>query len=450
VRETANAATTIAAHRRTDPRRLVQSIRGELDWIVMKCLEKDRNRRYETASSLARDIEHYLQDKPVQACPPSASYRFRKFARRNKVALSFMMLFLGGILYLAYSNIALKRERDAKTTALADANAVSYLLQEMLSSSYPDDVKDAQYTVRELLDEFSAKMSDHLAGRPEVEAAIRSVIGKAYWRLRVLDKAEMNLKRALELRRQAFGDSDMRVAQSLYEYADNLADQGQFTEAESCVREALSIFQKHNSIKDAADACFFLTLVQLRRGDIDAYRKTCNVLVDLPVESYLVVNNTRPVWPLCLAPDALDDMSRLVKRAEEIVADKSLIEGHWGPLLMGAAIFRAGRYREAHERLEQSIAEYPTVPPHGFDTLNYQRLLFAMTQWRLGRRDEARQLFAETKSAVEKEIQAPTTLWGRRTTLEVLRNEAEALIRPAEADEAVESENRSGDPDTGD
>ncbi len=63
-------------------------MRGELDWIVMKALEKDRNRRYETANGFAMDVQRYLHDEPVLACPPSAAYRFRKFARRNKVALS--------------------------------------------------------------------------------------------------------------------------------------------------------------------------------------------------------------------------------------------------------------------------------------------------------------------------------------------------------------------------
>ena len=62
-------------------------MRGELDWIVMKALEKDRNRRYETANGLAADLQRYLDDEPVQACPPSAWYRLRKFARRNKAAL---------------------------------------------------------------------------------------------------------------------------------------------------------------------------------------------------------------------------------------------------------------------------------------------------------------------------------------------------------------------------
>jgi serine/threonine protein kinase/tetratricopeptide (TPR) repeat protein len=82
------AASTASTQRKSDPKRLSQLFRGELDWIVMKCLEKDRNRRYETANGLAQDILRYLNDEPVQACPPSAWYRLRKFARRNKVALA--------------------------------------------------------------------------------------------------------------------------------------------------------------------------------------------------------------------------------------------------------------------------------------------------------------------------------------------------------------------------
>jgi tetratricopeptide (TPR) repeat protein len=438
------AASTIAEHRSSDYRQLTGVLRGEIDWIVMKCLEKDRSRRYDSAGSLARDIQRYLHDETVQACPPSKVYRLRKYARRNRVALAFVTLLLVGLAYLAYSNIAIKRERDAKAAALADANAVSYLLQEMLSSSYPDQVKNANFTVRELLDEFSAKMSDHLTGQPKVEAAIRSVIGKAYWRLRVLDRAELNQKKAIDLRRQAFGDNDQRVADGLHAYSNTLADQGRFAEAETCVREALSIYQKHDSETreinvGEADALFQIALIQLRRADRAGYRETCNALVDLPVRSIYVVNNARPVWPLCLAPDALDDMSRLVKRAEVIVADDSLIQGHWRPFLMGAALFRAGRYRETAKQLEQSIAEYPAVPPHGFDTRNYQRLLLAMSQWRSGQRDEARRLFAETISPVEKELQVPTTLWGRRTSLELLRAEAEAMIEPKPKNKAVEN-----------
>src|SRR5262249_13013113 len=86
--ESETSLATVAAQRQTEPAKLTKLVRGELDWIVMKCLEKERNRRYETPSALAQDIEHYLHDEPVRACPPSAISRVRKFARRNKVALA--------------------------------------------------------------------------------------------------------------------------------------------------------------------------------------------------------------------------------------------------------------------------------------------------------------------------------------------------------------------------
>src|SRR5262245_2706102 len=82
------AATTVSAHRQSDPKRLSQLCRGELDWIVMKALEKDRNRRYETASAFAADVQRYLHDEPVLACPPSPWYQLRKFARRKRAALA--------------------------------------------------------------------------------------------------------------------------------------------------------------------------------------------------------------------------------------------------------------------------------------------------------------------------------------------------------------------------
>jgi eukaryotic-like serine/threonine-protein kinase len=84
---TAEGLPTLAANRGTEPAKLRKLVRGELDWIVMKALEKDRNRRYDTASGVAADVQRYLNDEPVQACPPSAWYRLRKFARRNKAVL---------------------------------------------------------------------------------------------------------------------------------------------------------------------------------------------------------------------------------------------------------------------------------------------------------------------------------------------------------------------------
>jgi serine/threonine protein kinase/tetratricopeptide (TPR) repeat protein len=122
----ADGLPSLAANRGTEPAKLTKLMRGELDWIVMKALEKDRTRRYETANGFARDIERYLADEPVSACPPSASYRLRKFTRRNwrsVIAASLVLLSLiagviGTTAGMLTANRATEAERKAKNDAL--------------------------------------------------------------------------------------------------------------------------------------------------------------------------------------------------------------------------------------------------------------------------------------------------------------------------------------------
>jgi WD40 repeat protein/serine/threonine protein kinase len=116
------AAITVSDNRKSEPRRLSQLFRGELDWIVMKALEKDRNRRYETASAFAADVQRYLHDEPVQACPPSAVYRFRKFAQRNKTVLTtaaaIALVVLLAVVGLAASAVLTLQAKDQLQLAL--------------------------------------------------------------------------------------------------------------------------------------------------------------------------------------------------------------------------------------------------------------------------------------------------------------------------------------------
>jgi WD40 repeat protein/serine/threonine protein kinase len=120
--DSGEALASISAQRHTEPGKLAKLMRGELDWIVMKALEKDRNRRYESVGSFAADVQRFLNDEPVQACPPSAWYKFRKFARRNKAALAtastIALAVLISVSVLATSTVlvvrALRSETDAK------------------------------------------------------------------------------------------------------------------------------------------------------------------------------------------------------------------------------------------------------------------------------------------------------------------------------------------------
>jgi eukaryotic-like serine/threonine-protein kinase len=268
VKEKAVDLVTVADYRRTDPRRLQQTIRGELDWIVMKALEKDRARRYETPNALARDIERYLHDERVHACPPSAAYRLKKFIRRNKIAAAFVALLLFSVVALSVSNIAFKRERDAKATALARAQVVSDLLQEMLASADTDRTKGRDYTVRQLLDDSSAKLGNQLAGLPDAEVDIRATIGAAYRSLGLSELAQPHLERAVELARKVYGPEHEKLAAILVDYAWNLERQDRFNDAEPCLREAVAIYRK----RGIAGAEFFRALRVLQDLLISARR----------------------------------------------------------------------------------------------------------------------------------------------------------------------------------
>jgi serine/threonine protein kinase len=116
------ASTVISAQRKSEPDKLRRLVRGELDWIVMKCLEKDRNRRYETANSLARDVQRYLSNEPVQACPPSAGYRLRKLVRRNRgpVAAAALLLvaLVAGMIGTTLGLFEARRAKDELETTL--------------------------------------------------------------------------------------------------------------------------------------------------------------------------------------------------------------------------------------------------------------------------------------------------------------------------------------------
>jgi serine/threonine-protein kinase len=111
------AATAVSANRGSDPKRLGQLFRGELDWIVVKALEKDRNRRYESANALALDVERFLHDEPVAACPPSAMYRVGKFARRHKTGLTFTGLLLLAVLLPGAGAVWVMSDRAARSAA---------------------------------------------------------------------------------------------------------------------------------------------------------------------------------------------------------------------------------------------------------------------------------------------------------------------------------------------
>jgi tetratricopeptide (TPR) repeat protein len=209
----------IAAARRTEPARLTRLVRGELDWIVMRALEKDRNRRYETANGLARDVERYLSDEPVAAGPPGAGYRLKKFLRRHRgpvlaasVVLLALVLGIVGTTYgmvwaLAAEGVAREEQtraeqaKDKEAAERKQAEAVSGLLVSVFRQVDPDAEKKGGLGLKEQLlaelDRAAANLQKEYAGQPLVRARLRSALGETQLGLGEWAKAQALFRAAV-------------------------------------------------------------------------------------------------------------------------------------------------------------------------------------------------------------------------------------------------------------
>jgi serine/threonine protein kinase len=264
----------VAADRGLDPKKLCGLVRGELDWIAMKCLEKDRNRRYESAGALARDVERYLADQPVLACPPSAWYRFRKLARRNRGAVLtvtvIVLALVGAVIGTTWGLLrateaeadavaeaeakeaaraeavqnlgralvaerAATRARDQAVDAEADTKAFGdFLVNHVLAVARPEGVQQGlglAVTVVQALEAAEEKLDEVFARRPKAEATARHALGVTWRNLGRYDKAEAHLRRAVQLRERELGPNAPETLDSRNSLGVTLTQAGRADEA---------------------------------------------------------------------------------------------------------------------------------------------------------------------------------------------------------------------------
>jgi serine/threonine protein kinase len=282
-------ASTISSNRQSDPQRLSKVFRGELDWIVMKALEKDRNRRYETASAFAADVERYLRDEPVQACPPSAWYRLRKLVRRNRgpvlAAVLVLLVLLGGIVGTTVGmvqaqwaqeaeaerakseekakldaedaadgerNAKLKAQDAARAEKRANEKAQQRLKQiekgiEILASVFhnldPQSEDKEGVSLRVLLGQNlgqAVKQLDAAAvGDPVVVARLQLLLGRSLVELGYYDQGEVVLTRARPTLESALGPNDADTLSVKHHLAFLYQLQEKHPLAESLLQEVL-------------------------------------------------------------------------------------------------------------------------------------------------------------------------------------------------------------------
>jgi serine/threonine protein kinase len=223
-----------AASRAVPAARLSRLVRGELDWIVMKCLEKDRARRYETANGLARDLERHLNNEPVVAGPPSALYRVQKAIRRNQLAVTaaavISTVLIAGIFASTWQANRAKsaereqvrlrreaeRERTRAQTAATRSDEVATFLKDMLKSAGPSVAGGRDSALlREILEKAATRAKAELSNQPAVQGDILMTIGSTFTDIGDRDQAIPLLQDAIPALRSAYGENSAQVALAL-------------------------------------------------------------------------------------------------------------------------------------------------------------------------------------------------------------------------------------------
>ncbi len=224
---------SIAANRQTEPARLGKEVRGELDWIVMKCLEKDRNRRYETASALAADLVHYLSDEPVTAVAPTRLYRAGKFIRRNKALVIASSAVLAGLI-VAIVGTTFGLVSQSRQRAIAERERAEAQLNLASAMVLQTKYGDAERLYRRGLEFLRDGTPDDRQRAARMLLQLAAVVPSD-------DETERLYREALLAYRTSFPDGDPNVAQPLLFLGVHLRNARRYTEAEPLLEEAYRI-----------------------------------------------------------------------------------------------------------------------------------------------------------------------------------------------------------------
>jgi eukaryotic-like serine/threonine-protein kinase len=256
--------TTIAQRHHTEPPQLVHLVRGDLDWIVMKCLEKDRARRYATANGLAQDVMRHLRDEVVAARPPSKLYRLRKSVSRNRLAYcAAMTVVISLALGITFSWLEAARARKAEKLggqrllqsekAREEAEAISRFLTEVFQS--PDPARDGRtITVAETLDKAARKLENELPTQPARRAQLQSTLGSTYAALGLFREAILLNEKVRDCCVATFGPKDPDTVIAMHNLGDIYVEGGRRSEALKLNEQVLTLSRKVLGPKHRANA----------------------------------------------------------------------------------------------------------------------------------------------------------------------------------------------------
>jgi non-specific serine/threonine protein kinase/serine/threonine-protein kinase len=412
---------TVAEHRRTDPPTLRRQLRGDLDWIVMKAIEKDRMRRYASASELAGDIERHLRHQPVSAGPPSTAYRLRKFVRRHRFGVAAAALvFAARLVGVVGTPLGLVRAVRAEAEAhreAATAERIAEFLVGLFEVADPHEAQGRKITAEEVLDQGAARIESGLEAEPLVQAGLSSTMGRVYEHLGLYEKARPLFESALETRRRLLDADDPLVAVSLQNLGLLLRHTGEYDDAASLLEESLVIREKLYGPEGVVvgQSVGALARVRAAQGDFeeadDLYRRALEIAErELGPEHPEVAGHLNNLALLLWKQGKGEEALPLIERS---LAIKEKVYGPGHPKVarsfhnMAALEAELGRYERARELHERSLAltEKALGPEHPEMAANYTDLANLLA--RQGEHEEARAYY-EKALAIKEGSYGPT------------------------------------------
>jgi len=388
----------IAASRGLEPKKLSGLVRGELDWIVMKALEKDRNRRYESAGDLAADVQRYLDNETVHACPVSAMYRFRKFAHRHKlgVAAGFAVAtaVLVGIAGATGGMIWALREREAArasaaraTTQAERSDQVAHFLQDMLQGVAPSVALGRDTTMlKEIVNQTAQRIDIDLKDQPNVQIDLNLTLGRVYFALQLYKEMQMNARHTLEIARATYGEESAATADILFQLGRADLFLREIDEGDAVTRRAI-LMQRNvrgaDSIEEGDALCLMADLLR-NEWDPSGDNQTKLAEAEPLARAGLAIRRKRfgnesdeTAWGLHTLAVVLWEEHGDNKLAEaesairEGIAIRERIDGKehpfaaWDHKMLGKVLYSEGKFDEAEDSIRTALATMERIDGKG-------------------------------------------------------------------------------------
>ena len=395
-----------AVARGTEPSALARDLRGDLDWIVTKALEKDRGRRYASVGELSADVGRHLRDEPVSAGAPTATYRMAKFARRNRglltAATAVLVALVVGLVGTVAGLVRAREEAERARTQASITEAVNAFLNEDLLAAVAPGSLGRDATMSEVLDAAGARLEGRFPEEPAIEASIRHTIGDTYIRLGRLDDAAPHLERAVALRETALGADDPSTLNSVHALGELRFYQGRAEDADALLHRAFEGRERTlgPDHPQTLSALSDLGAVAQARGDLDdaehhyreAYERARAALGE---DAPSVLSMEHNLGALLHERGQLDAAEASLRHALEGTR-RHLGDDHPDTLsslsLLGSVLRQAGRLEEAEPIYRESFAARTRVlgDEHPSTLLSANNLAMLLSD--LGQHEEAEAL----------------------------------------------------------